>query len=197
MSLLRRLMVRNMLLDRQLELLATCGVRPNPGVGLADLLARHRESEYERSPFKLLLCVLGSDSEREPYRPLSDNIWYLNVEYIAAPGDYVRLAHRMAILAADALPIAGVHDVIDLRRGMAALSFILSNREIKWHAKIEEGWIDRRIMTNFVDLLAAQDTDKRFTYYDLPGKKCLIGCATPQELAGLRKWTGLDFEWLG
>lgn len=197
MSLLRRLIVRNMLLDRQLELLATCGVRPNPGVGLPDLLAHHRESEYERSPFKLLLCVLGSESGEAPYSRLSDNIWYLNVECITAPGDYVRLAQRMAILAADALPITGVHDEIDLRRGFASLFFILSGREIMWHAKIQEGWIDRHIMTNFVDLLTAQDTGKYFTYLDFPGKECLIGCATPQELAGLRKWTGLDFEWLG
>lgn len=197
MSLLRRLLVRNMLLDRQLEVLAAGGIRPNPGVELSDLLARHRESEYERSPFRLLLSVLGSNSESEPYQPLSDDIWFLNVERIAAPGDYVCLVNRMATLARGALPIVDVHDQIDLRQSAARLWFTLHGRGITWQAKIEEGWIDARIMTNFADLLEAQDTDRRFTYLDLPGTECLIGCATPQELATLRHETGLDFEWLG
>ena len=197
MSLLRRLLVRNMLLGRQLEVLAICGVRPNRDVELADLLAGHSESEYERSPFRLLLCVLGGNSHREPYRPLSDDIWFLDVDCIAAPGDYVRVATRMATLAGGALPIRDVYDQIDLRQSSASLSFTLHGRPIRWHARIEEGWIDARIMSNFGELLEEQDTDERFTYLDLPGKECLIGHATPQGLATLRRETGLGFEWLG
>lgn len=194
--MLRRLMIRNMMLERQLELLAQCGIQPNEGIGLNHLLDRHREAEYERSPFTLLLRALGSAPEQDPQTWWSDNIWTLNVETIGGPGDYVRVAQRMAILAGGALPISDLRDGIDPRRGVAWLEFTLEGTVNKWHAKIEENWIDSRVVSNFVKLLESRDTDKRYTYLDLPGKECLIGCATPQELASLRKWTGLEFEWL-
>ena len=197
MSILRRLVIRNMLLERQLETLVECGIRPAEGVGLNDLLARHRETEYERSPFTLLLRVLGSAPESDPQHWLSDNIWRLDIESIGGPGDYVRVAHRMAAMTEGALPIADVRDGIDPRQGVAWLEFTLEGTQNKWHARMEENWIDSRIMSNFVKLLESRDTQKRFTYLDLPGKECLIGCSTPAELAALRKWTGLPFEWLG
>jgi hypothetical protein len=186
-----------MLLVRQLELLAACGIRPKDGVGLSDLLARHRETEYERSPFTLLLRVLGSATDNDPTQSLSDNIWLLDIELIGGPGDYVRVARRMAAMTEGALPIADVQDGIDPRLGVAWLEFTLEGTQNRWHARLEENWIDSRIMSNFVKLLESRDTEKRFTYLDLPGKECLIGCSTPQEFAALRKWTGLEFEWLG
>jgi hypothetical protein len=186
-----------MVLVRQLETLAACGIRPNDGVELSELLARHRESEYERSPFTLLLRVLGSAAQGNPQQWLSDNIWLLDIETIGGPGDYVRVARRMATLANGTLPIAELQDGIDPRQGVAWLEFTLEGTLNRWYAKMEENWIDSRIMSNFVKLLESRDTDKRFTYLDLPGKECLIGCSTPQEFANLRKWTGLEFEWLG
>jgi len=48
----------------------------------------------------------------------------------------------------------------------------------------------------FAQLLAQQRTDKRFTYLDLGGQDCLIGCCTPSQLANLNKNTELNFEWL-
>ncbi len=197
MSLLRRLIVRNMMLERQLATLAACGIHPRPGIGLDDLLALHRETRYERSPFTLLLRVLGSTIQAEPERWWSDNIWLLDIESIGGPGDYVRVAQRMATLAGGALPIEDVQDGIDPRQRRAWLEFTLEGTANKWHAKIEENWIDSRIMSNFVKLLEGRDPGKRFTYLDLAGKECLIGCATPEELALLRKSTGLEFEWLG
>lgn len=190
-------MIRNMPLERQLELLARCGVRPNPGVGLPELLARHSETQYEHSPFKLLLRVLGSTTETQPQSWLSDNIWLLDIECIAGPGDYVHVARRMAMLAGEALPIEEIQDGIDPLRSSAWLSFQLAGREIKWYANVEESWIDPGIMSNFASLLEAQATDKGFIYLDLPGKECLIGCASPEQFFALRKWSGLDFEWLG
>jgi hypothetical protein len=197
LSLLRRLLIRNMMLTRQLELLAECGIRPAEGIGLNELLSRHRETEYERSPFTKLLRVLGGAPEGDPQRWWSDNIWLLNIESIGGPGDYVQIARRMASLAGEALPVADLKDGIDPGQDVAWLEFKLEGSLNQWHAKIEENWIDSRIVSNFVKLLESRDTDKRFTYLDLPGKECLIGCATPEEFAKLRKWTGLEFEWLG
>jgi len=196
-SLLRRLMNRNMTLYSQLDLLAQWGIVLNDGVGPAELLARYSEREYETSPFKLLLSELGADSLEPPGFPLSDSVWHMRAECIAGSGDYVKVARRMAALAGDALPIASVDDEFELRQGIAWLSFTLRGHEFRWPAKIEEGWIDPMILSRFAALLEAQETDRRYICLDLGGQDCLLGCATNEQLASLRKRTGLDFEWLG
>jgi len=66
MSLLRRLMNRNMSLCAQLDTLAECGIALRDGVGPEELLTRHSDRDYETSPFMLLLSVLGAESDEPP-----------------------------------------------------------------------------------------------------------------------------------
>jgi hypothetical protein len=190
-------MNRNVSLYSQLDTLAECGIAPRDGIGPPELLARQSERDYETSPFKLLLAELGADSNEPPHLPMSDNVWHMRAECAARGGDYVKIAQRMATLAGDALPIESVHDEFDLRRGIAWLSFTLREKEFRWPAKIEERWIDPMILSRFAALLEAQETGLRYICLDLGGQDCLLGCATDQRLAALRKLTGLDFEWLG
>jgi len=197
MSLLRRLMNRNMSLYAQLDTLAECGITPREGVGPSELLALHADRDYETSPFKLLLSALAADSEESPHLPLSDNVWLMRADCTAHSGDYMKVAHRMATLAADALPIKSVRDEFDLPRGVAWLSFTLRGQEFRWPARVEERWIDPLILSRFVALLEAQTTDQRYICLDLGGQDCLLGCATEAQFAALRKRTGLAFEWLG
>ena len=197
MSLFRRLMNRNLSLYDQLDALADCGMVPREGVGPAELLVLHPEREYETSPFKLLLATLGADSEEPPYLPVSDHVWHMRAECAARGGDYVKIAHRMTMLAGKALPIENVHDEFDLRRGVAWLSFTLRGEDFRWPAKIEELWIDPNILSRFAALLEGQETSLRYICLDLGGQDCLISCATDEQLAALRRRTGLSFEWLG
>ena len=197
MSLLRRLMNRNMTLYDQLDSLAGCGIAPHEGIGPPELLRRHSERAYETSPFKLLLAELGAESDEPPHHPMSDNVWHMRAECVAGGGDYVSIAHRMAVLTAGVLPIESVHDEFDLRRGVAWLSFTLRDQPYRWPAKIEERWIDPNILSRFALLLEAQDAALRYTCLDLGGQDCLIACATEEQFAALRKVTGLAFEWLG
>lgn len=196
-SLLRRLMNRNMTLYAQLDVLAECGIVPRENAGPAELLTRHGEREYETSPFKLLLSELGADSDEPPNRSMSDNVWLMRAECAARSGDYVKVAHRMATLAGDELRIESVHDEFDLRRGVAWLSFTLRGAEFRWPAKIEERWIDPMILSRFAALLEAQSGHQRYICLDLGGQDCLLGCVTESQFSGLRKRTGLAFEWLG
>jgi hypothetical protein len=197
LSLLRRLMNRNLTLYAQLDTLAECGITPNDGVGPAELLVRYSEREYETSPFKLLLTVLGTESTESPFLPLSDNLWHMRAECIGGRGDYVKVAQRISALTKGGLPIENVHDEFDWRQGVAWISFTLRGGEFRWPAKIEERWIDPNILSRFVVLLEEQDTGLRFNGLDLGGQDCLIGCATEEQFTALRKRTGLAFEWLG
>jgi hypothetical protein len=196
-SLFRRLMNRNLTLYAQLDTLEECGIAPNDGVGPAELLARHGEREYETSPFKLLLSVLGTESQDPSCLPLSGQVWHMRAECIGGRGDYVKVAQRMARLAGGVLPIEAVHDEFDWRQGVAWLSFTLCGREYRWPGRIEERWIDPNILSRFVALLDEQGSQRRFTGLDLGGQDCVISCATDEQFAMLRKRTGLDFEWLG
>jgi hypothetical protein len=197
MSLLRRLMNRNMTLYDQLDSLAECGMAPRPGVAPAELLVVHGEREYETSPFKLLLATLGTESPHPPHLTMSDNVWLMRAECASRGGDYVKVAHRMAMLAGEVLSLESVHDEFDLRRGVAWLTFTLRGEEFRWLAKIEECWIDPVILSRFAALLEAQDAGLRYICLDLGGQDCLLGCATDEQFAALRKRTGLPFEWLG
>jgi hypothetical protein len=47
-----------------------------------------------------------------------------------------------------------------------------------------------------VSLVSDRSISGNFTYLDLGGQNCLIGFSSPDELKGLRKATGLDFQWL-
>ena len=197
MSLLRRLMNRNLPLYAQLDALAECGVRPREGVEPEDLLRRRRERDYETSPFKLLLSELGTDSEDPPHEPLSHNVWLMRAECIARGGDYVKVAQRMSTLAGDTIPLHNLHDEFELSHGVAWLCFTLREQEFRWPARIEERWIDPNILSRFALLLQEQETDRRYICLDLGGQDCLLGCATDQQFSSLRKITGLAFEWLG
>jgi hypothetical protein len=190
-------MNRNMSLYAQLDELAECGITPREGIGASELLARHSDRDYETTPFKLLLSTLGVDSEELPHLPLSNNVWLMHADCVAHSGDYAKVAHHMATLAADALPIESVHDEFDFGHGVAWLSFTLRGQEIRWPAKIEERWIDPLILSRFAALLEAQSTDLRYICLDLGGPDCLLGCATEAQFSALRKRTGLAFEWLG
>jgi len=197
MSLLRRLMNRNLSLYDQLDAMAECGIAPREGFGPAELLVLHPERDYETSPFKLLLATLGTDSEEPPHLPMSDNVWHMRAECASRGGDYVKIAQRMAALAGDVLSLENLHDEFDLRRGVAWLTFMLRGEEFRWPAKIEELWIDPNILSRFAALLEAQETSLRYICLDLGGQDCLIACATGEQFADLRKRTGLSFEWLG
>jgi hypothetical protein len=194
---LRRLANRNMSIYAQLDQLTRCGIEPRPGVGVADLLSRHSEHQYETHPFRLMLSALGEESNDLPPAPLSDNVWHLRVGCISGPGDYTRIAERMALLAQPDLPMADISDELDWASGVVWLRFRMRGEPIDWPARLREHWIDPALFSRFAALLETQDTPRRFTYLDLGGQDALLSCATPEQFAELRRRTGLGFQWLG
>lgn len=138
-----------------------------------------------------------ADSEAEYAGYLSDNIWHFDTECIEDHGSYVTIAERMAALAQGDLPLEKIDDYVDIEEGEAWLSFTLYGRSYKWTAKVDDDWVDPSIFSRFSDLLtSSRKVGKRFTYIDLGGQDCLIGCATPEQRACLESRTGLKVEWL-
>lgn len=197
-------------LEKQLKTLSDCGIKLLPGITIEHLLSSFDREIYEQDPFEFLLITLGGEIEVEPFGFFTDNIWHFDTECIEDHGDYTMIAHRMMTLAGGTLPLEGIGDYIDLEDGEAGLSFRLKGEQIKWEAEINDDWADPQILTRFAQLLERQATlanrfadllslsfgTKRFTYLDLKGQDCLLGCSTAKQLKRLRRETGLDFRWL-
>jgi hypothetical protein len=183
-------------LEEQLATLAACGIRLKPEFSVATLLETFPREKYETSQYAGLVITLGGTLERKPWTPLSDNVWHLDTECIEDSGDYARIAERFRDLAQGELPIENIRDRVDVENGDAWLEFELNGETIHWGARVNNDWIDPEILSHFCALLASQNRSRRYTFFDLKGQDCLIGCATEEELRRLRKEAGLKFTWL-
>jgi len=182
--------------EDQLQSLANCGIRLVPEVTPDCLIQAHDRSAFESEPFVLLLCAMGAELDVEPYVFPSDAIWHFDAECIEDHNDYVRIAQRLSDLAAGDLPLDEVNDFVDVEESDAWVSFRIDGKTVKWEAEVDNDWVDATILSRFAELLRSRGTGRRYTYLDLDGQDCLIGCATPEMLEELRSTTGLDFVWL-
>lgn len=198
MSFLSRLFPKpRMALEQQLENLATCGIHLKPEFSVDTLLESFDREKYEEHPYIGAVIRLGGELEREPFIPISDNLWHLDTECIEGDGSYTRIAERMRDLAQGELPIENIRDHVDIENGDAWVAFELHDETIEWHARVDNDWIDPEILSRFCALLSSQNGSRRYSYLDLKGQECIVGCATEDELRCLRKTTGMNFTWLG
>jgi hypothetical protein len=183
-------------LEEQLENLKECGIGLKPGFSVDTLLESFDRQKYEERPYVGAIIRMGGTLERVPLTPLSENLWHLDTECIEGPGDYALVAQRMRDLAQGELPIENIRDDVNIDNGDAWVAFDLKGETIEWHARVKQDWIDPEILTNFCALLRAQGGERRYTYLDLKGQDCVIGCANEEQMRKLRKMTGMNFTWL-
>ena len=183
-------------LEHQLEILHSCGIRLLPGITINHLLESFPREAYESDTFILLLTTMGHELESEPYTIASNDIWHFDTECIEDHGDYATIARRFRDLADGSLPLENIDDYVDIEENEAWVSFELDGEDYKWFAEVTDDWGDPAIISQFAKLLANRNVGKRFTYLDLKGQDCLIGCSGAQQLEKLRRLTGLNFVWL-
>ena len=177
-------------------MLASCGIHLKSEFTVETLFESFPREKYETSHYIGLLIRLGGELEHEPWTPLSNNIWHFDAECIDGPGSYVHIAERFRGLAQGELPIENIRDQVDHENGDAWVEFEINGQTIHWGARVKKDWVDPEIISNFCILLAAQHQTRRYTFFDLKGQSCLIGCSTERELMRLRKEAGVRFSWL-
>jgi hypothetical protein len=184
-------------IDKQLEVLAECGIFLCPHFAIDELLKHFKREAYERSPYRRLLSVMGSEylGTDGRWQRLSDGIWHFDAECIYNDGDYVKIAERFQLLAAGDLPLEEVTDQVDSDGGEASLSFRLDGRSMYWPIERNDDWVDWTVFERFAALLARRDVGKQFICLPL-AQDCLIGCKSPNGLRNLNAKTGLRFVWL-
>ena len=181
-----------MTLEQKLATLSRSGSKLNDAFSEADLLTSWSRAEYEKPGFDLVLVGLGMTEEEEPWRDHCVNLWHFDTECIEDHGDYKRIVDRMAELTQGSLPLADIQDYVDLQEGEARFSFTLHGKETKVDCRVEDDWVDPKIFSVFVQVLASTDPSKVFVHYDLGGQDCLIGCVSREQLRQLNK-DGINF----
>lgn len=183
-------------LEEQYKTLNLCGIKLRAGITVEHLLASFDRETYEEEPYTLLLTFMGRELEVEPFEYASDDIWYFDTECIEDNNDYVRIAERLRDIAGDAFPLEEIKDYVDIDERKAWLSFRLDGKDYEWKASVADDWVDPQILSQIAQLFADRQAGKRFTYLDLGGQDCLIGCSTPDQLVKLADRTQLKFQWL-
>jgi len=183
-------------LSEGLAALEQCGIRKRDDVSIDDILFSTGGTADDPIDYVHLLCLLGSDVERDDFRPKSNDIWHFDTECIYDDGDYVQIANRLVTLSKGALSITNLQDRIDFEKSLAWLEFDFRGKRIHLDLKLQDDWVDPDVLSRCAELLLNFQTEPRFTYADLGGQDCLIGFATEKQRRALTALTGLQFEWL-
>jgi len=188
-------------LNEQLRILAECGIRLAAGVDTDALTRSFDESQFEADPFRLALTAMGNQAE-DPRQTghsgfLSDDVWHFDTECVEGSGAYAAIATRLATLARGELPLESVQDHVDVDNGVAWLEFVLDGERHHWTVAVQDDWVDSKIISRLSTLLTGRSSaHRRFTYIDLGGQDCLIGCATSEQKRRLQERSGLTVNWL-
>jgi hypothetical protein len=184
-----------MSLENQLEVLAKCGLNLRQGITANHLLISLEREEIESKPFDLLMWTLGGDVEEEPYERISNDVWNVDTERIENGGDYAYIAHRIADMARDDLPLENVRDLVDWDNAQAWLSLSMDGEDYHWDFAFNDDWVDMEVFNHFQNLLVKRNSKRRLRIWDVDGGQAfLMICATDEQVNLLQEKAGLKFN---
>ena len=132
-----------MTLEEQVETLANLGVQLNEGISIDDLLYSFDRRKYERRAFDILLFMMGSEVEREPWgRSFSSQVWNFDTECVYGPGSYTKIVERLCLLAGMPELVTDLRDDVDLHSGEAWLRYTIDGKERHWTVEVMDDWVD-------------------------------------------------------
>ncbi|HEX6335216.1 MAG TPA: hypothetical protein VFZ78_13375, partial [Flavisolibacter sp.] len=133
---------------------------------------------------------------RAPWTPLTNKVWNLDAEAIEDHGDYVDIMSNLSRLTNGELAFENLSDYVSIDERRAWVRFTCRGETYKWDLKIDDDWVDGTLFDRVQELAEKYKTTGRFTFYHTGGQDFVVGYATPEELAALRRATGLDVVWL-
>jgi hypothetical protein len=167
-----------MKLETQLAKLAPLGLVLNPGIEIDDLLHSIDRSKLEAKPYKLLVSLLGSEVEQEPWgRQICDRVWNFDTECINETGDYIKIVKNLCRLTGDPEYLTEIADEINWEDGDSWLEYNVLDRRQKWTLELNDDWADMMTLTYVMDDL--QRDGNQFYSIDNEQSMILFYC-TPQ-----------------
>ena len=126
-------MIAAMDLEGQLSKLAELGLPLAAGRTVDDLLYSWPRESYEQKPFDLLLFMLGSAVEAEPWgRWFCDRAWSFDTECVYGQGAYVSIARQLCRIAGWPDALADLRDHVDLDAAVAWIEYSVGDRRQRW-----------------------------------------------------------------
>ena len=149
-------------IEKQIADLGNIGIHLNKGVTFEDLYLSFSKETYEDDPYVLLLSMMGSEIEAEPWgRHFSDDVWYLDYECIEGDGSYTRIVENLARIAGMMDRIHDLSDKVDLKVAHANLSFTLDGKRHEFSPLIDNDWADAETVSTLTKLFEATVDDGR------------------------------------
>lgn len=140
------------MLEQQLAKLAELGLRLDEGISLDDLTCSFPREDYEERPFDLILFVLGTDVEREPWgRRVCSRVWNFDTECIYSSGDYTQIVRRLCELSGAPDGLADIGDSVDLDAGVGWLRYKANGVERNWPLEVNDDWADMLTLSYVMD----------------------------------------------
>ena len=177
-----------MRLEDQLSILQEFGFTLEPDIRVDDILYSFGRDELESNPFDLILFILGSEVEREPWgRRFCRRIWNFDFECIGQNGDYVRIVEELSNLAGKAGTLQAVSDHVDLDGGSGWLRYRGGWQDRHWDVKINDDWADPTVVGHIMRDL---QTDSGRFYGKDNGQATILCYLTDDEAARLNHLCG-------
>jgi len=183
-----------------LDTLAECGIRPKRGVSVEDIAQTNYGAPLEADDCYYYLDILGRlgfERAVPPHDELSNNVHYTNVKVIYEVDAYTAILRRLVALTRGRFPVRKIWSRIDFEGGVGELRFVLDGDQYSWPIKVNKTYLDGSLVVKFARLFRQYQSELKFTFYNVSGQDCLIGCATNEEIAKLRRLTGVWFATLG
>lgn len=161
-----------MTLEQQLAKLAELGLKLEPGITVDDILYSFDREDYEEQPFDLVLFVLGTEVEREPWgRPVCSRVWNFDTECIESTGDYVEIAERLCQVAGQPGCFKDISDFVDIESGKRWLKYTVDGTERNWPVEVSDDWADMSTVSYVMDDL---ERDGRRFYFKDNGQAMIL-----------------------
>ena len=181
--------------DRQLERFYQLGFFTDPKEVKRELLFAEDKSLFENDPFRLMYIYLASGYQREPFKPLTNRCIFLDSECIEDQGIYVELMQEFIRITRGEISINNFEDFLDFDSGKASISFDHRQERICWDLRIDNDWIDMRILDNLVQLSDEINTNGKYSYL-LTGQTFVLGYHSKEEFNTLSSLIGKELTWL-
>ena len=150
-----------MTLEQQLQTLAEIGIQLNEAITIDDLLYSWGREEYEKNPFDLVLFMLGSEVEREPWgRRICDQAWNFDLERIEDDGAYVEIIENLCRVAGMPGLITDLEDSVDLENGEAWVRYTMDGQQRHHTVAVNNDWADTDTVSAVME--AIERDGKRF-----------------------------------
>ncbi len=138
---------KHLALEDQLDALADLGIQLNPGITIDDMLYSYPREEFERTPFEVVLFVLGIEVERKPWgRYFSNQVWNFDAECIADPTIYTEIVQNLCRISNAGSSVAEIESDVDFEANKAWLKYRVVRGEESvirhWDVEVDHDWAD-------------------------------------------------------